>query len=144
MPKIWKCQFDLKFGICTNPNMQNSVVIFTFSVLDQKHPFVANLVSQFKTVFFSKWNLVPRLIGICRIQWCCSLFHFWTGNVFFWANLVQKIQNCLFKLEFFTWLIRMWRIPWWCSFLCFWWKYSFSGNIFQKINVMVWCSLFLF
>ena len=38
-PKNQNCHFKLKFGIQTNSNMQDSVVLFTFSVLDRKHPF---------------------------------------------------------------------------------------------------------
>ena len=45
------------------------------SVFDRKHPFWANLVQKVKIVSLS-WNLVPRLIRICRIQWCCSVFLF--------------------------------------------------------------------
>ena len=63
--------------------MQNSMVVFTFSVLDWKYPFWANLVQKIKIVSLS-WNLRIRLIGICRIQWWCSLFLFTTGNTFFW------------------------------------------------------------
>ena len=55
--------------------MYNSMAVFTFSVLDGKHPFWANLVQKIKIVSFS-WNLVPRLIQICRVQWWCSLFVF--------------------------------------------------------------------
>ena len=32
-------QFKIKFGPKTNSNMQNSMVVFAFSVLDRKHPF---------------------------------------------------------------------------------------------------------
>ena len=63
-------RFKLKFG-----NMQNSMVVFTFSVLDQKLTFRANLVQKIKIISLS-WNLVPRLISICWIQWWCSLFLF--------------------------------------------------------------------
>ena len=38
-------------------NMQNSVVMFTFSVLDWKYPFWASLVQKIKIASFS-WNLV--------------------------------------------------------------------------------------
>ena len=38
-PKNQNCQFKLKFGTYTNSNMQNSMVVFTFSVLDQKQSF---------------------------------------------------------------------------------------------------------
>ena len=53
-----------------------------FAVLDQKYPFWVNLVQKIKIVSFS-WNLVLRLIQICRTQWWCSLFPFSTGNSFF-------------------------------------------------------------
>ena len=33
------CQFKLEFGIYTNLNMQNSMVVLTFSVLYRKHFF---------------------------------------------------------------------------------------------------------
>ena len=42
------CQFKLKFATETNSNMQNAMVVFTFSVLDGKHPFWANLVQKMK------------------------------------------------------------------------------------------------
>ena len=47
--------------------MQNSMVVFTFSVLDQKNPFLANLAQKIKIVSLS-WNLIPRLIETCEIQ----------------------------------------------------------------------------
>ena len=59
--------------------MQKSMVVFTFSVLDWENFFWANLVQKIK-IFSLSWTLVPRLIWICRIQWCCSLFLFQTKN----------------------------------------------------------------
>ena len=47
------------------------MVVFTFSVLDQKDPFWANLVEKIKIVSLSQ-NLVPRPIRICRTQWRCK------------------------------------------------------------------------
>ena len=54
--------------------------------------FWANLVQKIKVVNLS-WNMVPRLIWICRIQWSCSLFPFSTRNAFFGP----KNQNYQFK-----------------------------------------------
>ena len=51
--KNQNCQFKLKFGTPTNSNMQNAMALFTFSVLDRKHPFWANLVQKFKLVSLS-------------------------------------------------------------------------------------------
>ena len=66
-PKIQNCKFKLKPGTQTNSNKQNSKVVSTFPVLDQKYPFWANLVQKIKIVSFS-WNLVPRLIWICKFN----------------------------------------------------------------------------
>ena len=67
------CQLKLKFSIWTNWNMENAMALFIFSALERKHLFWANLVQKIKIVSLIK-NLVPRIILICRIQWCCSLF----------------------------------------------------------------------
>ena len=43
----------LKFGTSTNLNMQNSMVVFTVAVLDQKYPFWANFAQKIKIVSLS-------------------------------------------------------------------------------------------
>ena len=40
--------------------MQNSMVVFTFSLLDRKHLFWGNLIPKIK-IDFLKWKLVPRI-----------------------------------------------------------------------------------
>ena len=40
--KIQSCVFRLLFGANINLNMLNSVLMFSFSALDQKHPFLEN------------------------------------------------------------------------------------------------------
>ena len=76
-----------------------------FSFFYWKYLFRANLVKKkqkkIKTVSLS-WNLVPRLIQICRIQWCCSLFPFLTRFWPFLGKLPTKNQNCQFKVKFGT------------------------------------------
>ena len=74
--------FFLKFGTKTNFNLNNSIAMLTFYVLDWKYLFWANLVQKINMVSLS-WDLVPILIRICRIQWQCSLFLFEIGNTFF-------------------------------------------------------------
>ena len=49
-PKNQNCQSELKFGTYTDLNMQNSMVMLTFSVFDQKYLFLANLVQKTKIV----------------------------------------------------------------------------------------------
>ena len=89
-PKFQNCLFKLKFRTSTNSNMQKSMALFNFSALDQKHHLGVNLVQKIKLVSLS-WNLVPRLIPTCRIQWRCSLFCF-GSETHFWANLAPKIK----------------------------------------------------
>ena len=96
-PRNQSCQLELKFGIQTNSNMHTSMMMLTFSVFEQKYPFWTNLFQKTK-IFSLSWNLVPRLIRICTIQWWCSLFLFQTGNTIFGS----KSQNCQFKLKFST------------------------------------------
>ena len=48
--KYQNCLFEMKFGIQTNSNMLNLMVMFTFCILDQKYPFWADLVQKIKTV----------------------------------------------------------------------------------------------
>ena len=81
-PKHQNSHFKLKFGTYTNSNMQNSMVMFNFFVFDRKYRFWVNLVQKVKIISWS-WNLVARLIRICIIQWCCSLFWFLIGNTLF-------------------------------------------------------------
>ena len=89
-PKNQNCQFKLKFDTYTNLNMQNSVVLFAFSVFDWKYHFRSNLIQkkrnyQFQTEF---WY---HKIQICRIQQLLTFFQFWPG-VLFWRKLVQTIR----------------------------------------------------
>ena len=91
--KIWSKKsvlFNLQLsGTLTNSNMQNSMMMSILFVLERTQPFWTNLVQKIRTVSLS-WNLVPRLIRICRMQWCCSLFLFSIGNSLFGYILFKK------------------------------------------------------
>ena len=91
-PKNQNSQFKLKFG---NSNMQNSMVMFTFFVLDRKYLFWANLVQKFKTVCL-KWNLASRLIRICNGD--VHFFHFWL-EILFLSKFGPNISIFLFKVK---------------------------------------------
>ena len=65
-PKHQKCQVKLIFDTKTKSNMQNSMVVFTFSVLGWKYHFWATLFQEIKIVRLSR-NLVPILISIRKI-----------------------------------------------------------------------------
>ena len=85
--------------------MQNSMVVFTFSVLDQKNTSWANFVQRFK-IACSKWSLIQSLIRICGIQWWCPFYLFWSRNTLFGLPFLCKFgpknQNGQFELKIGT------------------------------------------
>ena len=72
------CQFKLKFAFFTNSNMQNSMVMFTFPVLNQKYPFWVNLLQKVKIPSLS-WNLVLK--------------NTFTSSSFRWAFKKRELSN---------------------------------------------------
>ena len=66
VPKFKVVSLKLKPGTKSNSDIQNSMVLFTFFALDREYTFWADLVQKIKTVSLS-WNLVPRLVRICKI-----------------------------------------------------------------------------
>ena len=116
--------------------MQNSMVVFTFSVSEWRCSFWANLVQKVKIISLS-WNLVPTPIRACRIQWWYSLFLFLIGN-----TLVRQICSKKDKIISWSWnlvptLIRICRIQWQCSlFLFFNQKCSFRANLVQNVKIV--------
>ena len=143
-PKNQNCQLKLKYGIGTNSNMQNSLVMFTFSVfnwkyfagqiswkyLDWKYQFDANLVQKIKIVCLS-WNLVPRLIWICRIQWWVlfTLSFFWLG-IPFWGKFYPWSWSLVPRNFKYAEFISCWL------FSNFDQIYSFYVNLVQKIKIV--------
>ena len=81
-------QFKLKCVTWTNSNMKNSMALFTFSVLDRKHPFWRNLVQKVKIVSLS-WNLLLRLIRTWRMQ--CHSDFFDIAFLFCWSECVHGL-----------------------------------------------------
>ena len=115
--------------------MQNSMMLFTFFVFDWKYPFWANLVQKIRIINLS-WNLVPRLIQICRIQWPCSLFLFLTGTTYF-GQFGPKSQNYHFKLNFGGQSnSNMQNSMMLFTFFVFDRKYPVTANLFQKIRII--------
>ena len=96
--KNQNCQFKLKFDTKTNLNNQNSMMKFTFSVFEYKYLPWANLVQKFKIVC-SKWNLIQRLIRICKIQRWCLFYLFWTENSYLFGKFCPKNCNCQFTTQ---------------------------------------------
>ena len=74
----------------------NSIVIFTFSVLDQKYTFWANLVQKLKSIC-SRGNLVFRLIQVCRFRWYFFVM-LCMGNSTF-SQIWSIKSKCIFKMK---------------------------------------------
>ena len=89
--------------------MQNSMVIYIFSVFNQKYLFGQIWCKKIKLVSLS-WNFLPRITWTCRIQCLCSLFLFKTSKNLFWANLVQKNKIVSLSRNFVPRLIWICRI----------------------------------
>ena len=58
------------------------------------------MVWKIKIVSF-RWNLIPRLLPICRIKWWCSLFLF-RPEILFLGLIDPKNEDCQSKLKFDT------------------------------------------
>ena len=76
----------MKFGNQTNLNVLSLMVMFTFSVLDQKYSFWANLVQKLKYTEFAS-----------------DVYLLYFGPVIaFLGKLSPKNQDCLFKMKVST------------------------------------------
>ena len=79
----------MKFGTLTNSNIVNSMVVFTFSVLQQRYPFPGKLVHKRKVPVLAEIWYQDQLDCL---EFDGDVFSFFSLEVFFWTNLVQKIK----------------------------------------------------
>ena len=136
--KDQNCQFKLKFGSKTNLDMPNSMMMFTCFAFDHTYLPLTNLVQKFKIVC-SKWNLIKRLIQICKIQWFYLFYLLYTENSYpFWANLVQKIAFVSLSWKLVLRLIRIWKIQWCSFFSAFERKYTIFWKFVPKTKIVCW------
>ena len=135
--------------------MQNSAVICIISVFERIYSFWLTSVQKIKSVSIS-WNLVPRLIWICRIQWCRLLFSVF-DKIHFLGKLGPKIQSSLFKVKYGTASNSNKQNSMVIFTFCFGLKIfsakkvkivSLSWNLvsrkIRKFGIQWWCSFFLF
>ena len=80
--------------------MKNSIVGLTFFCFKPQILFLVNLVQKVQNVSWS-WNLITKLIRICRIQWCVHFFWFRLRKTFL-SKFDPKTSNCLFKVKYGT------------------------------------------
>ena len=84
----------MKFGTQTNSHVQNSMVMLTFSVFDQKYPFLVSLVHncQFELKFGTYSNLIMQNSMVV------FTFPFSTENTFF-VQIWSKISKWSVRAE---------------------------------------------
>ena len=101
-PKYQNCQFELKFGIQINLNVQNPIGGFYFFYFRLEKPFLGksapkNQNCQFNQKFGTQANLNMRNSMIM------STFSVFVHKHSSSTNLFQKFQkSCLFKVKFYT------------------------------------------
>ena len=106
------------------------------SVFDWKYHFWCEFGPKTQIIRLS-WNILPRLIQICRNSWGCSLFLFLIANTFL-CKFSQKIKIVSLRWNLLR-LMWIWRIQYWYSFFsvfdrkctCFW-KFTL------KIKIVFW------
>ena len=126
-------KFAEKFNIVNNDHGRTYKC--DFSVSDWKFLFWANLVKKIKIVGLS-WNLVSRLIRICRIQWGCQFFYF-RPETHFLSKFGPKNQNCQLSWNLVPRLIRICKIQWCCSLFLF-----YIGSLIRQTAVFNTAFLF--
>ena len=124
----------LKLVTGNNSNMQNSLVMFTFSIFDQKY-FVGQIWSNrlklsVKTeVWYIHWFDYAEFNGGVHFSW-------FTMEIPFWGKFVPENQNCQFKLKFGTktnWNMQNSVVLF--TFSAFDWKYCFGENFILEAEV---------
>ena len=133
--KTQNCQFKQKFGAQTNSNMQNSIVMSTFSVsagntlLGKYDP--KNQNCQFELKFGTQTN--------SNTQNSMVVFNFSVldPKKHFWGKSGPKTQNCQFKLKFGTMTnSNMWNSFTMLTLSVFDHKYFSWAHLIQKFKIV--------
>ena len=126
----------MKLGIYTNSNMLNLLVMFTFSVLERKYPFWANLVQKDKIVCL-QCSLVLRLIfNYVEVDDDIQIFSF-RLEITFLGKFGSKRQSCLITMKLRA-LTNSNMLNSMVMFICpvLDQKYNFGSKLVQKIKTV--------
>ena len=93
-PKCQNCQFQVKLDMYTNLNKQNSVMLFTFFIFDQKCSFWGNLVQNVKIAYvdqfeYAEFNDALHVFGL-------------RPEIHFLGQFRPKNQYCQLKVKLGT------------------------------------------
>ena len=112
------------------------MLLFTSPVLDQKYHSGENFVQTLKFNCF-KWNLVPRPIPPCKMQWRSTVFLFSTRNPLF-GQICSKKPKLSVETEFLH--LKLLEEPEFNSgvhFFCFWVEVRiFWANSARKLKIV--------
>ena len=86
---------------------------------------------KFKIISLS-WNLVARLIRICRTQRWSSFFSALDWKCPIWTNLVNKVKIVTLNWNLVPRITRICRIQWHCSLFLFQTRNTFFRLIWSK------------
>ena len=94
-PKTQNYQFKLKFDTSTNSNMQNSMVMLTFSAFDRKYSCWANLVLFSQISMQERKNKCGSVMYLIRF---CYFMFFPTAQLF---PILRKLSSklCVTKIR---------------------------------------------
>ena len=116
--------------------MQNSTKLFTLFVFDRKYQFCASLAQKIKIASL-RWNLIPRLIRMCRIKWLLFTFFPFDRKYFFLRKFSVKCQTYQFKLKFSAWTnSNMQSSMAIFTFFVFNQKYPFRASLVQCVKII--------
>ena len=127
--KNQNCQFKLKFGIKTNSNIQNSmVIVLTVCSYHVTYPL------QSESTVYNCLTVKELLAQIRREIWSLSdcnwtrthnhLVHKRTLNHL--AKLAKWLSVCSWTKLLWVW-VQLQSLQWWCSIFCLWLEILFGG-----------------
>ena len=113
--------------------MQNSMVMFTFSVFDWKYLFAQIWSKKSKLSVWAEISLYTNLNMQNYVEnMCLFIFSVFDQKNPFWTNLVKKVKIVSLSWNFLQRLIWISRIQWWCSIFLFLTINIFLGQIWCK------------
>ena len=112
--------FKLKFGCLTNLNMQNSMMMFTFSVFDQGYHFWVNYSKNQNCQFSLKFGTQNNSnMQNSKVEFTISVFD---RNSLF-GQICS--ENSKLSLQPKIWIVMV-------TFPVLYWKYHFCANLVRK------------
>ena len=108
--------------------------VFTFSLVNGKHHFWANLVQKIKIVDLF-WNLVVKSNSNMKNSMGMFTFSVINGKHLFWVNSVEIFKFVNLTRNSVLRLIQICRVQWICSLLLLWTGNTVLGKFGPNIQI---------